>query len=259
MNNFTVDEPSSVTRKLAISSEKKDHLEHLRYALDGLIFLFLGVLYICDNSSLLLILRCVNQIVHVQGKPPSTPQLAPTIFVNIICAVTHILSHRATGKRQHGGILVDFVGEIMPGKWKVLTLDVIIFALQLLMLVVGYEKQRASGELQAETPPPQDLESEEAGQLRSRAQEQSAETEEGIEMQGLLPDGADERAPEHQKQGEPTRDDSDDLIVLDMKKGLGVLLRRPMPVITSASVDSPAARASFSSLLARIAAARARN
>ena len=241
-------------RRLEIPEKKEQYLEHLLYALDALIYLYFAALYVCDNFSVLLILRLANQIVHVRSPPVS--QVPPTILVSGVCILTHLLQSRATGKRLHGGILIDFVGELAPSLTRLLMLDITVFALQLVMLVAGHEKQIASGAAQAHDGSPlQDLESEEAGRLRSRAQDETAETDTGIEMQNLLPDdsGEDESAP--RKHNDPVRQD-DNVILLDMKKGLGAVLRRPMPITAPSTIENPAARASLATFLARVAAAR---
>ncbi|OCT48831.1 hypothetical protein CLCR_05107 [Cladophialophora carrionii] len=241
-------------RKLELPEKKEHYLDPLLHALDELIYLSFAALYMCDNLSLLLILRLANQIVHVRA-PVS--QLPPTILVSVVCVVTHLLQSRPGDKRLYGGILIDFVGELAPSTTRLLLLDILVFALQLVMLAAGYEKQKASGEAQTlETPQPQDLESEEAGRLRSRAQDDGAETDEGIEMQSLLPDGSEEQGPSHQKRSDPGGQD-DEVILLDMT-GLRALMRRPPPALSPATTESPAARASLATFLANLAARRAR-
>lgn len=155
--------------------------------------------------------------------------------------------------------MIDFVGELAPSRSRLLILDMVIFCLQLLMLVVGFERLRASGDVQAlEQSQPQDLDSEEAGRLRSRPGDQHEETEEGIEMQSLLPDGSGENGSAHQKSSEQIPQE-DEVILLDMRKGLKALMRRPPPPASPpAAGDSPAARVSLATFLARVAAARAR-
>ncbi|EXJ56683.1 hypothetical protein A1O7_07027 [Cladophialophora yegresii CBS 114405] len=241
-------------RKLELPEKKEHYLEPLLHALDGLIYLYFAALYMCDNLSLLLILRLANQIVHVRA-PIS--QLPPTILVSVVCLVTHLLQSRPGDKRLYGGILIDFVGELAPSTARLLLLDILVFALQLIMLVAGHEKQKSSGEAQSpETPQPQDLESEEAGRLRSRTQDNGAETDEGVEMRSLLPDGSEEQERAHQKRSDPGGQD-DEVILLDLT-GLRALMRRPPPTSSPATSEDPAARASLATFLANLAARRAR-
>jgi hypothetical protein len=292
MNNESTLLPSlHPERSLRAQTDKDDLIESLLRTLDALIFLQLGVLYLCDNLTFLLILRAVSQVVHVQYRAPGTTQLAPAIFVNVLSAITHIIlnqQHKPSGSDAdatktlvlHGGLIIDFVGELASSRWKLLLQDLVILGLQLFMLVVGYEKQIASGEEERQPqppppPPPQDIEAEEEGRRRSRDQErdqeeqqQSGETEQGIELTSLLP-------PERQRGDESgiggsgvrrkrppnassTPPEDDDLIVVDMRRGLTALLRRPLPSTTAPTVEDPATRAGLANVLARIAAARAR-
>ncbi|KIW23123.1 uncharacterized protein PV07_11349 [Cladophialophora immunda] len=243
----------TLDRRLEIPEQKKHHLDSLLRLLDALVFLHLGILYICDNLTFLLVLRALNQVVHVQHRPAA---ITPVIVVNLICVLTHLLQNRSGTKRLYGGIIVDFVGELPRSRTSVLILDLILFSLQLVMLVAGHERQIASGDpLAYEESQPQDLESEEAGQLRSRAQAQVDMPEEGIELQSLLPEGSREDAATHQKRSETTTDE--DVILLDLKKGVKDLLRRPVPGASPAAIENAQARASVAAFL-RLAAARAR-
>jgi len=256
MNNDSTLAPSpSLGRRLRARHEKTDHLDSLLFTLDAIIFLQLGIIYLCDNLTFLLILRAVSQVVHVQWRPPGTTQLTPAVFVNALCSITHLLQHRSDAKPLHGGLIIDFVGEHAPSKWRLLFLDLLVLGLQLLMLVVGYEKQLASGHAPPqEEPHQQDIEAEEEGRLGSRAQEPPNETDDGIELQNLSAETPGEARPAHKEPSGSAQDD--DLIVLDMKKGLKYLLRRPLPTL-SPTVEDPATRAGLANVLARIAAARA--
>lgn len=248
MNNDSL-ASSNAERGLRARHEKADHIESFLRTLDGLIFLQVGVLYLCDNLTFLLILRAVSQVVHVQYRPPGTTQLPPVIFVNVVCFVTHLLNGSPATKNIHGGLIVDFVGEVASSRWRLLSLDLVLCGLQLLMLVVGYEKQLLSGDVQPQpTAPPQDIEAEEEGRRRSGGG--VGETPEGIELQNLSSERVEGAHPGKQKQRQ-TAEENEDMVVVDMKRGLGVLLRRPLP---TTSPTSP----TMANVLARIAAARAR-
>ncbi len=290
MNNESTLLPSlHPERSLRAQTEKDDLIENLLRTLDALIFLEIGILYLCDNLTFLLILRAVSQVVHVQYRAPGTTQLTPAIFVNLLSAITHIILHQQhkSGLPDdkpvvlHGGLIIDFVGEVAASKLKLLLLDLVIFGLQLFMLVVGYEKQIASGdeerEPQSPPPPPQDIEAEEEGRRRSRDQEEdyqedqrqrqtrSVESTEGIELESLLPSegpdiggsGVRRKRPANAATTATPPPEDDDLIVVDMRRGLTALLRRPLPN-TAPTVEDPATRAGLANVLARIAAARAR-
>lgn len=258
MNNDSTLAPSpSLGRRLRARHEKTDHLDSFLQTLDAIIFLQIGIIYLCDNLTFLLVLRAVSQVVHVQYRPQGATQLTPAIFVNVLCSITHLLQHGSDTKPLHGGLIIDFVGELAPSRWRLLFLDLVVLGLQLLMLVAGYEKQVASGDAQPlEEPRQQDIEAEEEGRLGTRVQEQPTETAEGIELQSLLAeaDRPEDPRPSHKEPSEGAQDD--DMIVLDMRKGLKYLLRRPLPSL-SPTVEDPATRAGLANVLARIAAARA--
>ena len=253
-------------RSLRIRQKSSEHHEPLLKAIDAIIFLQLGCLYLLDNNSFYLLIRAVSQVLHVQYRPPplSPPaiQLPPTILINLICFATHLLQANpaangwASRGYLHGGIIIDMTGELGPiSKWRLALMDVLILGLQLVMLVVGHERAKALGVVEAQDPPEsQDLEAAEEGRVRSRAQ--PAETEEGIELQSLLPNGSDEGESAQNKFVGTSSDEN--MIELDMRKGLKALLRRSRTVTATASVDNAADRAGIAELLSRIAAARAR-
>lgn len=79
--------------------------------------------------------------------------------------------------------MVDFVGEKPTGRFKLLLLDFVVLGMQILFLSLHYKKLG----LEDGSKPAQDIEAEEAGISRA----DPTETEEGIEMQSLLPDGSE--------------------------------------------------------------------
>ncbi|KIW19728.1 hypothetical protein PV08_00302 [Exophiala spinifera] len=255
MNN---DSALNSERSLRVGDSKNDYLRSLLRTLDAVIFLQIGITYLSDNLTLLLILRAISQVVHVQYRPTGL-QLAPAVFVSVVCIVTHLLWTQSGTKHTHGGLIIDFVGELPPSKWRLLLLDVVVLALQLVMLVVGHQKQLALGHAQPQpdTPPPQDIEAEEEGRLVSNVQErQTGGEEEGIELQSLLPNGAER---EHSSSNPLTKTATQeaDLIVLDMKTALTALFRKPLQP-SSHAVEDPAMRAGLANVLSRVAAAHAR-
>jgi hypothetical protein len=190
---------------LSVKTTRLDHLDSLLRNLDTLLFVQLAIAYFHDNLTLLLFLRALAQVFYVQLRPgpaSSQTQLAPTLFTSFICIVTHILHARpeATAKSArgyiHGGLIVEFVGELGPiSKWRLLLQDLLICGVQIVMLAIGHERQVLS-EGKKEKRPAQDIDAEEAGVRRSQdgaAEEEPArghgpsrETEEGIELQNLM-------------------------------------------------------------------------
>ena len=229
-------------RSLRAQTEKTDYLDLLLRSLDVLIFLEIGILYCCDNLSLLLAIRAICQLLWVQAAPHGLApiSLAPTIVGNLVCLITHIVHDRPSATARsargwiHGGLLVDFVGELGPvSRWRLLGYDILIAALQILMLMIGHEKRRALGEDKAEEAVPQDIEAEEAGIRKSEeGRDDAAAVEDGIEMDRLLPSGSREDA------SSSSRSQPDDGLIatINVKQTLRALVRPS----TSATQSTPA-------------------
>lgn len=244
---------------------KSGHVDSLLRSLDALVFLQLGIVYLCDNLTFFLILRAASQVLHVQYRPPPlTPaiQLPPVVFANLLCLLTHTISPapQSTGWASrgyiHGGLIIDFVGELGPvSKWRLVGLDLTIFALQLLILVVGTEKLKEAGHVVPQEPAnTQDLEAAEEGRAGSRVE--PVETQEGIELQNLLPEGSHEANAAHSEPKKPNEED--DLIELNVQEALRSLMKRSRTSATATATETAAERAGIADILTRIAAARAR-
>ena len=121
------------------------------------------------------------------------PYISVLFGTNALCSLLHLLfsppaAGEATRGYLHGGLMIDFVGQISPvSGWRLLGLDVLCLTLQILMLGLTLEKQRILGIATPEasgtrTGPAttQDVDAEEAGFLRS-----DLGTTENIEMQTL--------------------------------------------------------------------------
>jgi len=89
----------------------------------------------------------------------------------------------------HGGLLIDFVGELGPiSKFRLGGLDILVLVMQCVILAVVLEKEDLKSELEGNTTrggeaglTGQDHDAEEQGVLRSEI----VEREEGVEMQNL--------------------------------------------------------------------------
>ena len=92
----------------------------------------------------------------------------------------------ATRGYLHGGLIIDFVGQTSPvSRWRLLGLDLLCLALQVLMLGVTLEKRGVQGISSAMTTQQgrrQDHDAEEAGTLRSDPM-----VTEDIQLQTLRP------------------------------------------------------------------------
>lgn len=183
-------EPSPSVIKLSAKSLPQDILAGLISELHNLILVLIAAVYYFDCFSLLFLLRFLGQ------NQLTTAGIRIVATTNIICILTHIF-HSITQPEprevwNHGGVLVDFVGEKPASRFKLLFYDFLIVSLQILQLALFYKKITIDGTRERETPAPiQDLEAEEAGISRADPPA-SIETEEGIEMQSLLPEGSND-------------------------------------------------------------------
>lgn len=127
--------------------------------------------------------------------PPPSPTHRPYIGVifgnNIICILLHLLfrppaAGEATRGYLLGGLLIDFVGQESPvSRWRLLVLDAMVLALQILILGVTLERRKLAvehgdvlvGEVEEAR---QDHDSEERGMLR-----RDSTIHEDIELQDI--------------------------------------------------------------------------
>jgi hypothetical protein len=106
-------------------------------------------------------------------------------MVNLICLTWHLWTSapsagEATRGYLHGGLLIDFVGQLGPiSKFRLVFLDILMVALQIVMLGISQTRADVEDSLESHEGEPtetsgQDLDAEERGVHR----------EEGIEMTG---------------------------------------------------------------------------
>lgn len=127
--------------------------------------------------------------------PPPPPTHRPYIGMifgnNIICILLHILfrspaAGEATRGYLLGGLLIDFVGQESPvSRWRLLILDALVLALQVLILAVTLERKNLAVEngdvlVEEVEEARQDHDSEERGMLR-----RDDTAQDGIELQDL--------------------------------------------------------------------------
>lgn len=112
------------------------------------------------------------------------PYVSTIALTNSFCALLHILLSRpeagqASRGYLHGGLLIDFVGELGPvSKWKLLLLDIFVVVLQVLILGATLEKRELRSAMSRpvnigstenrDTLSRQDLDAEEQGIRRSQ-------------------------------------------------------------------------------------------
>ncbi|KAK5088020.1 hypothetical protein LTS08_004918 [Lithohypha guttulata] len=170
------------TTGIAAKTEPKDVLNIVIADLHTAILVLISAVYYLDNFSLLYLLRFFGQ------NQSTSAGIRVVLFSSIACIATHIF-HDLTKPAareiwNHGGLLVDLIGETPPARYKLLLLDFLILALQILHLALHYKTLSSTNEASASTAA-QDLEAEEAGISRARPS-LAIETEDGIEMQSLL-------------------------------------------------------------------------
>ena len=126
--------------------------------------------------------------------PPSSahrPYVSIIFGNNIICVLLHLLfkppaAGEATRGYLLGGLLIDFVGQESPvSRWRLLVLDGIVLALQMLILAVTLERKKLAAEyvsalVEEVGQEGQDHDSEERGMLR-----RDDATRDGIELQEI--------------------------------------------------------------------------
>lgn len=194
-------------------TEPKDILNGLTNDLHNLILITISAVYYYDCFSILYLLRFFsqNQSTHAG--------IRVVLTANVTCILTHIFHSLPRPEPRefwnHGGLLVDFVGEKPTSRFKLLLLDFLILALQIIYLSLHYKKLTIDAKAEAgKLKPAQDIEAEEAGISRADTT-RAAGAGEDIEMQSLLPDGSEER------RSIPTEIQDDYAIILrkaDLKK-----------------------------------------
>lgn len=191
---------SSQRVTLDVGARKRvELLEDLLRSLDALIYIELSALYYLDCAFGLLLLRILLQLFFLTARPPGLPDpptraaLGVVVGSNLLCILLHLLNARpeafeATRFYLHGSILIDFVGQLGPtSKWRLLGMDMLVLALQVMMLGIGIEKRRAQNAGKQPPGSTQDLDAEEAGLIRAETiGNEGHESDEGIEMQELL-------------------------------------------------------------------------
>ncbi|PGH23883.1 hypothetical protein AJ80_02132 [Polytolypa hystricis UAMH7299] len=188
-------------------------LDKLLRDLDIIIYSQLSAIYYLECSIFNFAIRGIVQLLFLTPKAATFPELTnPRSFIaailisNLTCILLHCVSSNPTGSEAtrgylHGGLFIDFVGQLGPTSMlRLLAFDLVVFTLQVVMLGVTLEREKA----RASTPQPestdtttsgqeeegerQDHDAEERGVLRSADHAgTNTSTEEGIELQNLRP------------------------------------------------------------------------
>ncbi|OJD15096.1 hypothetical protein AJ78_04613 [Emergomyces pasteurianus Ep9510] len=202
-------------RRAVYASSKTVMLERLLRDLDMLIYCELSAVYYMDCSILHFAIRAIIQFIFFTpkaGQLPETSTTVPpivTVFAsNIFCIFLHYMSSspvagEASRGYLHGGLFIDFVGQKGPvSKFRLFLLDLIILAMQVIMICVILEKDRTkllgrSAESLHRVPNLEDHDSEERGvppnhgNLLGMSDEATADD---IEMQDLTSERSSEES-----------------------------------------------------------------
>ncbi|KAI0200209.1 DUF1746-domain-containing protein [Astrocystis sublimbata] len=185
-------------------------LRSLTHNLDTLVYAELSVLYYMDCSFFRLAIRWMAQQLFISPKDDDNRLIVPSYHVfavfapNLFCILLHLIyspaeAGEASRGYLHGGILVDFIGQAAPStRFTLILLDLIVLAIQCLMLTVNIEKERirnvtnpprvvagATGLAIARPPTTQDHDAEERGVLRDGPQMDDLNETVDVEMRSM--------------------------------------------------------------------------
>lgn len=238
--------PTSAAPELSIPSTPKHHLDRLIDELSTLILILICATYYLDTFSLLLAFRFIT---HTSATTAGIRSIVSTTVVTVATHIFHDLTvPEGTEQWNHGGLLVDFVGEKPTSRLRLLSLDVLVLILQLMYLTLHYKKLSLGGEIvteqaQSEQTRVQDLEAEEAGVLRAGLESASpGDQAEIVEMDRLLPDGS--------RRESVRQSETDDTVVLD-RRDLKMVFFAP-PAAGPTEQQRTAARYAVEQLIANI-------
>ncbi|KAF8242382.1 DUF1746-domain-containing protein [Wilcoxina mikolae CBS 423.85] len=167
---------SSSPYKSYLTQKHQEFLTHMLRNIDIITYLHLTYLYFLELTStafLFLTPKIITFPLPPHQRSPIIALLGTTAF----CVLEHLWeanpsAGELTHGYQHGGLIVDFIGQQGPiSKWRLLYVDVAVLLLQLMMLSLVVSQQEL-------TPPPppgedtthaartsQDLEAEERGEV----------------------------------------------------------------------------------------------
>ncbi|UNI20986.1 hypothetical protein JDV02_007021 [Purpureocillium takamizusanense] len=202
-------------------AKKLTFITHLLKTLDLVVFAELSALYYMECSMFRFLLRAAGQYIYLTPKDNSFPFFMPAsrlhvlliIIPNLICMLLHLFGRLPHGPGfhrgyQHGGLIIDFVGQRPPTyRLYYVLADIVILAVQCLMLTVHTQREKMRVALKTFRPlvpdiaqelatarSAEDLDAEERGVLRHAPGMDVDEAEEdgGVELQTLNTDGAQE-------------------------------------------------------------------
>ncbi|KAK3396474.1 hypothetical protein B0T20DRAFT_272599 [Sordaria brevicollis] len=148
------DQTSRQERRKAGLKKKLHFMSNLQRNLDMIFFAYLCTLYYMECSFLRLFVRIIPHFMFLTPKegPVLLPAERPHVFAifgpNLVCILAHLISAlptagEATRGYLHGGVIVDFIGQKPPTtRLCPLFFDVVILAVQCLMLAIHTEREK---------------------------------------------------------------------------------------------------------------------
>ncbi|KAK3330401.1 hypothetical protein B0H66DRAFT_468182 [Apodospora peruviana] len=148
------DGPSRKQKRKDALAKKLQFMTHLQRSLDMVVFAYICTLYYMECSFTRLLLRVMPHYIFISPKdallllPAHRPHVFAILAPNLLCILLHVIfsppqAGEATRGYLHGGAIIDFVGQQpSTSKLGLLFLDVVILAVQCLMLTVHQERER---------------------------------------------------------------------------------------------------------------------
>ncbi|KAI4154812.1 MAG: hypothetical protein LQ340_001418 [Diploschistes diacapsis] len=141
--------------KIQAQQTRRAHfLDNLSRNIDIVIYCQLSILYYMECSLFRFFIRAIPHWILFTPKPsffptpPSNrPYVSSIVLANGFCALVHLFMARPEGGEAmrgylHGGLLIDFVGELGPiSRWRMLLIDTLIALLQIVILGVTLERR----------------------------------------------------------------------------------------------------------------------
>ncbi|KAL3961984.1 hypothetical protein ACCO45_003507 [Purpureocillium lilacinum] len=198
-------------------AKKLTFITHLLKTLDLVVFAELSALYYMECSMFRFLLRAAGQYTYLTPKDNSFPFFMPAsrlhvllvVIPNLVCMLLHLFGRLPHGPGfhrgyQHGGLIIDFVGQRPPTyRLYYVLADVVILAVQCLMLTVHTQREKLRVALKTFRPlvpdiaqelatarSAEDLDAEERGVLRHAPGVDIDDVEDGdVELRTLNPNG----------------------------------------------------------------------
>ncbi|KAF9735370.1 hypothetical protein PMIN02_001070 [Paraphaeosphaeria minitans] len=195
-------------RRLDAKRKRVVFLDHLLRELDTLVFLELITLYHLDCSFFWFAVRAIVQVSFLTPLPDiglhrQHDEHKPWLPLILLCFAINFLLHMTypapsageeTRGYLHGGLMIDFIGQLGPtSKWKLAGLDICMLLLQLTMVSVHVKRRQARKTV---------------AQISAGSTETSANNEESAEQPSAEDSAAREQDADAEERGVLRRSDT---------------------------------------------------